>query len=322
MSNKWYQKDRVYSLVVGDKEDAVEINNLQIKFSVTKTSSNADKKNKATVEIYNLSESRRKALEKDYVQVELRVGYAELEMETLFTGQVVNISNSRVHKILSKKDGANVVTKLEIDELYTSLNHSLKSKIVPEGSTVREVILSLISDIPEVTRHEMNGNAIERVVEDGYPIHGAPKSVLDNLSKTYDIEWSIDSGVLYVSDRFKSYMKDTSKVPLIGQMSGLIEAPEFVSSGEKRKRQSVKVNTTSGDTADVEPSQEAKKKGNTRKDSLKMKILLNPALIAGSIFKLDFGDLTGYYKIDEVTHKGDFRGRDWYSEIMCSEKLD
>jgi hypothetical protein len=39
-----YQKNRIYSLIVGTKTDAVEITNLQIKFEVTKTSDNREKK--------------------------------------------------------------------------------------------------------------------------------------------------------------------------------------------------------------------------------------------------------------------------------------
>lgn len=303
-----HQVDRIYSLIVGDSESAVEINNLQVRFTVTKSSDNADSKNKASVEVFNLSEATRKSLEKDYIQVRLDVGYARIGLVTLFTGQVVNISNSKVKPLFSSRSGMDIVTKFEVDELYTTLNHTAQSKVVPEGATVKDIILTLINDIPEVTRHEMSGEKIKITLPDGYPIHGTPMQVLNRVSRTFDIEWQIDGGVLYVSDKFKSYMTDTSKVPLISQMSGLIEAPEFVSNGDKRTRQSAnKLNRVSGQD---------------KKDSLKMKILLNPTLVAGSYFKLEFEDLSGYYKIDEVTFRGDYRGNDWYSEVVCSEKID
>lgn len=305
-----YQIDRVYSLIVGDEENAVEINNLQMKFTVTKTSDNSQKKNKASIEIYNLSEETRKSLEKDYIQVRLDVGYARIGLVTLFTGQVINISNSKIKPFLSRRSGSDIITKLEVDELYTTLNHSIQSKIVPEGSVVKDAILELIKDIPEVTRNEMSGKGIERRLFDGYPIHGNPRDVLNRIAKAYDLEWQIDKGVLMVSDKFKSYMENTDKVPSIGQMSGLIEAPEFVSSGTRRNRKSAnKENKVSG-------------KSGEGKDSIKLKVLLNPTLIAGSYFKLEYEDLTGYYKIDEVTFRGDYRGNDWYAELTCTEKID
>lgn len=308
-----YQRNRVYSLVVGNEDGAIEINNLQIKFNVTKTSDNSEKKNSATVEIYNLSDAKRTALELPYVQVQLKVGWAGEELTNLFTGQVINISNTKIKSMLSKRNGLDIITKLDLDEMYSTLNHKIVSKIVPEGRTVRDLILEIVSDIPEVTRHEMNGKNIDKTLPDGYPIQGSPQSVLDRVSKAYDIEWQIDEGVLFISDKFGSYMKDSAQVPLISEVSGMIGAPEFVSSKQKRQRQSVKQKNGSGDS---------KKKGNPRNDSLKIVILMNPSLTAGSYFKLEFPDLTGYYKIDEVKHKGDFRGRDWYSELTCSVKLE
>lgn len=306
--SKGRQVDRVYSLIVGDRDSAVEINNLQMKFTITKSSDNKDNKNKASVEIYNLSEATRNSLEKEFIQVRLDVGYAKLGMVNLFSGQVVNISNSKVKPFLSRRSGYDIITKLNIDELYTTLNLTHQSKVVPEGSTVKDIILTLIADIPEITRNEINGKNVQRSLPDGFPIHGSPRKVLDRLSITYDLEWQIDGGVLMVSDKYKSYMENTDRVPLIGQMSGLIEAPEFVSNSGRRGRD--KANRNVG----VE--------GAASRDSLKMKILLNPTLVAGSYIKLDYEDMSGYYKIDTVTHSGDFRGNDWYSELVCSEKID
>lgn len=307
-SNLTYQRDRIYSLIVGDDEKAFFINNLQMKFNVTKNSDNSEDKNRAVVEIYNLSESTRKALEKDYIQVRLDVGYARIGLVTLFTGQVVSISNSKIKPFLSVRSGQDIVTKLEIDEMHTPLNHSIQSKIVPEGAVVKDAILELIKDIPEITHNEMNGEGIKKRLHDGFPIHGSPRAVLNRVAKAYNLEWQIDNGVLMVADKYKSYMRNTDKVPMIGQMSGLIEAPEFVSSGGRRGIAS----TNSQNNV----------KGDAAKDSLKLKVLLNPTLVAGSYFKLEYKDLTGYYKIDEVTFRGDYRGDDWYSELTCSERVD
>lgn len=302
------QKDRLYSLVVGNDDGAVEIKDLQIRFDVKKTKNNADTKNSAKVEIFNLTPDRRKALEEDYVRVSLKVGYYGADLVELFSGEVVNISNSKkdIQRFNTKRQNTDLITILDIDELFTSLNNTTISTIVPSGRTVREAVLSIIKDIPEITRHEMNGSGVERNLPDGYPISGTPRQNLDKIAKEYDIVWQIDNGVLYVSDFEGSFSDNKDNVPKIGQLSGLIERPEFYSPNSRRLR-----------------NKDGKgRKGKVKKNTLKLKILLNPTLVAGSVFYLDFEDLSGYYIVDEVRHQGDYRGNTWYSSIQCTEKLE
>lgn len=297
------QKDRIYSLIVGTEEDAVLIQDLQIKFKITKSSNNKDKKNDAYVEIYNLSPERRKALESDYVQVALSVGYVDTGLKPLFSGQVVNASTTKIDKFLTKRENTDLVTRLNIDELYTQMNGRAIRGLVPAGKTIKDVILHVVKDMKEVTTYNIGGEGVKRSLVDGYPVSGTPRQVLDDLSRAYDIEWQIDGGVLTVSDQEGTYTENTNDVYVIGQMSGLIERPEF----------------NSGDTKKVKKDG-SKKKGKKIKDALKMKILLNPEITAGSIIKLEFEDLTGFYKVNEVIHEGDYRGNVWTSTITCIEK--
>lgn len=302
-----FQRDRVYSLIVGKDNDAVEINNLQIKFDVVKTSSNKDKKNTASIEIYNLSESRRKALEQEYVQVVFKVGYADTDLVTLFSGQVTNITTSKLTSFLTKRQGTSFVTTLDIDELYKEVNGITVSGLVPAGQTVRDVIQRTVKDIPEIARQEMAGVGITKTLPNGYPLAGTPRQILDKLSHDYDIEWQINEGVLYVSDYGGTYSEDRSSVFSFGQFSGLIERPEYINEEAKRIRRASK-------------GKEPKKP--VKENAVKFRVLLNPSIIAGSIVHLDFEPYTGYYKVDEVKHFGGFRDNDWYSELRCSAKVD
>src|SRR5690606_12382733 len=235
-----YQRDRIYSLIVGKDDDAVEINNLQIKFEVTKTSNNKDKKNLASIKIYNLSEDKRRKLEEDYIQVAFSVGYAESELITLVTGQVTNIYTTKLDTFLTKRQGTDLVTTLELDELYKEVNNTALSSIVPSGKTVRDVILNTIKDIPEITRQEMSGEGINTHLPNGYPVSGTPRQVLDKLSHDYDIEWQIDNGVLYVSDVGETFSEDKASVFSFGQFSGLIDRPEYINEEAKRLRRAAK----------------------------------------------------------------------------------
>lgn len=297
------QKDRVYSLIVGNENGAVEINNLQIRFQVVKTSNNKDKKNSAHVEIFNLKEETRKAFEEDYVRVSLKVGYYHTELVELFAGEVVNISNtkSNIKPFNTRRSGTDLITKLDIDELYSDMNNRVVSYIVPAGQTVGDAISAIVRDIPSVTRQQMNGTAITRQLVDGYPLVGTPRQNLDKISKEYGINWQIDNGVLYISDHDGAFTNDRNSVPKIGQLSGLIERPEYTNPDRKRLKK--------------------KDKKNKSENTLKFKILLNPTIVAGSIIYLDFENISGYYKVDEVRHEGDFRSDKWESTIICSERI-
>lgn len=307
MSSVRYQRNRIYSLIVGSGDDFVEINNLQIKFDVTKTSSNKDKKNSASIEIYNLSEDRRKKLEEDYVQVFFSCGYSDTGLTPLFSGQAVNVEMKKQGGSLTTRSSTDLITKIELDELYTALNWKAVSKFVPAGKTVKDVILTIIKDIPEISETRIGGERVKRQLPDGFPLSGTPRQNLDKISNEYGIEWQIDQGVLIVSDIEGTYTDNVDSVFVIGQFTGLIDRPEYISGDSKK----LKVGQT------IDPKKKAKK----QRKGLKFKVLLNPAIHAGDIIKLEFGDMSGYYKVDEVKHEGDFRSDTWYSTLFCSEKL-
>ena len=312
-----FLRNRVYSLIVGTQEDAVEINNLQIKFTVTKTSNNKEKKNQARVEIYNLSEERRRVLEDKYVTVQLKVGYADTlgqadDLISLFTGQVVDLQVKKDYgTYLSRREGTDIITTLTIDEYFKELNGRTVSNTVPAGKKVKDVILSLVESLPEVTRNEMGGRGIEQEGPNGYSMSGTPRQILDRLAKTYNIEWQIDQSVLYVSDIDGSFSDNTEGVPLIGQFSGMVESPLFKSEDPKRLR----LNGDEGQKSGKADSKNTK----IKKQTLHLKILLNPTITAGSIIKIDYSDIVGYFKVDEVTHIGDFEGQEWYSKLILSD---
>jgi len=45
---------------------------------------------------------------------------------------------------------------------------------------------------------------------------------------------------------------------------------------------------------------------------------LNPDIVPGDIIRLEDTLITGWYKVTEIRHSGDWRGTAWYSEFRCS----
>ena len=128
------QKDRQYALKVGQGGNGtgLVIDNLHIDFTVYKNGDNKKKPSKATVRVYNLSEEHQRYFEAPFVEVELSVGYVALGMHRLFAGQVT-VAGTR-------KEGADTITEIQLDSLYTNLNNQRLSRTAPAGSSVKDVI--------------------------------------------------------------------------------------------------------------------------------------------------------------------------------------
>lgn len=288
-----YQKDRQYSLIIGNgSSSALEINNLHITFSVRKSSDNKKRPSKARIEIYNLSPEHQKYVEEPFVEVSLSVGYLGIGMGILFQGQVT-VAGTR-------KNGTDVITELEIDSLYKQLNHRLISRTLPAGTTVKSVIESVSKSIEGVNKVIFSGKNIEKSFLDGYPMNGSPREILNEISEAFEIEWQVDTGTLYIMDRGSSYSTDSSKAFVISEFSGMIERPYF---------------------DNIEKQRGPKDKIRKARKGVKLKILLNPAIIPGSIIKIEYGDMTGFYKVESLVHTGGYRDTNWETELVCGTML-
>lgn len=288
-----YQVDRQYSLVIGQgKGTGIEINNLHITFNVLKDSNNKKKPNKAVIRIFNLSSEYQKYLEEPFVEAVLSVGYRGIGMQRIFAGQVTIAG--------TEKSGTETVTELQMDSMYTQLNHKIVSKTAPSGISVKGVIESLVKDMEGISRVIFSGKNIQKSFVDGYPMASTPRVILNELADAFDLEWQVDDGTLYIQDGGTSYMLSNSQAFLISETSGLIERPYFDNIEKQRGK---------GD------------KLKKARKGVRLKILLNPALVAGSIIKLDYGDMTGFYKIEKLNHTGEYFGNNWVTELWCGTMI-
>lgn len=288
-----YQVNRQYTLQIGQgKGSGIEITGLHITFKVNKGSDNKRRTNKATVKIYNLSEEHQKYIEAPFVECVLSVGYIGAGMHRLFAGQVTVAG--------TEKEGTETVTEIQIDSLYTQLNHKTVSKTAPAGVSVKGVIENLVKEMDGVSRVVFSGTNITKSFVDGYPLSGSPRQILNELGEAFELEWQIDDDVMYIQDAGKSYMLNNSKAFKISETSGLIDRPYF---------------------DQIEKQRGKKDKLRAARNGLKLKILLNPAIVAGSIVYIEYGDKTGYYKVERLTHSGEYLGNDWTTELVCGTML-
>lgn len=287
-----YQKNRAYSLIIGDIEtgDGFEISELNISFDVSKSSSNKDKTNSCVIEVYNLSKERQKLLERDYIAAVLSAGYHDTAIKRLFAGQVTEAT--------TRKSGTDSITQIRMGSSYTELNHSTLSKYVAPGKTYRDVLEEVRKELPGVSRAVYNGTNLNNPVLDGYPLSGTAREMLDEISEAQQVEWHIDDGVLYANDMSGTSTDNLATSFIINKTTGLIELPYAVSGDRVRA-----------------------KKDKVKKTGVQMKILLNPEILPGSIILLEDENFEGYYKVDSTRTYGQWRSNDWYTDLRCSQKI-
>lgn len=283
-------KGRIYELIIGDYSsgEGILINNLEIRFDVSKSADNTKKANSGVVEVVNLSPASLKMLESDFLEVRFSIGYVETGLHQLLTGNVVEKS--------TVKSGTDIVTQFILGEGYTALNHEKIKTTVAPGKTYADVVEVCRASMPGVARGAYVGTNLNNIVVHGYPMNGTPKSELDRLCKSLRLEWRVDNGTLSVSEQNGLTSKDTSLAPLISpEVRNLIDIP-FHTSGEGIKMP----------------------KDKTRKMGVQFRALCDANIVPGSLVRLESKYITGFYRVNDARYYGDFRGQDWYVDCFCS----
>lgn len=288
------QKDRVYELIVGDykkSESATVLQDFQCKFDISKSSSNKDKTNSATIEIYNLDKDTIALLNQEYIAAVFSAGYIEIGVKRLFAGQIIDCT--------TRQQGADVITQIKMGSGYTELNHNIVSKLVAPGQTYEQAYEEVRKALG-LDKGVYAGTNLNNQIISGYPLMGEPKRMLNKLSEASQTEWRVDNNALYINDMDGSISTNLNEVYIISEDTGLVDRPfKYVVSGDSKRSKKDKV----------------KKKG------VQWKMLLNGEVNPGEIVKVEFEEFSAYYKVDSVRHSGAYRDNDWYSEVFCSQKV-
>lgn len=260
---------------------SIEITDLRISFVVKKTLDSS--KNEMVLKIYNLNKDTRSRLEEDDVQIVLQAGYADIP-EILFVGDIT----SAIHP----RQGADIISTMECGDGNKALKSTFVSESFAPGTTVKDIVNKLgksfslpVKELPE---------GLEDQFANGTSLIGLAKDSLDQLAKSFNFDWSIQDNEVQIIRK-----QDTTidEEVVLTSTTGLIGIPEKLVSN---------INKLPNDP-------------NNKSIGIKAVSLLQPKLLPGRKTKIESKLLTGSYKVENVTHRGDTHGQEWLSEFEGTE---
>ena len=269
--------------------DGSVISGLQMRFKVVKTADS--KQNKSSFEIYNLSPQTRaqfdlsKADSTNNPAILFQVRYMSDETDsgfrTLFSGSVAGVT--------TVVKGADRVTNVECSDGYLPLRQGRAAVTFPAGTNRLQVVKKLASLLGLPLGYIADDNILEdSIYQNGLTVDGSIRNALDEICGALEVDWSVQDDTFVVAG--KSYSSDMKKY-WISETSGMIGSP-YPTKAKKNR-------LTASSTPDA---------------GITVKTLLLPDLIPNREIIVDSREFEAQpFKVDKVTHKGDFRGNNWTS---------
>jgi len=197
---------------------------LKIAFEVSKTISS--QANSATIQIYNLAESTRNAMGKEFDQITLEAGYggavgSEGNTGIIFQGQIRDPKHTR--------EGTEIVTTLTCGDGDAAFRKGTISKSFPKGTKVETVMDELYKQFEKqgVKRGEWKFPQGMKDFVRPYAMCGGCKREADTIGRGKGFYWSIQNGVMEIVPADDAIGGSTYITP----QTGLVGVPTITDNG-------------------------------------------------------------------------------------------
>lgn len=284
------QFDRIYKVTIGlQGKDGVELvgkphgDGLDISFDIIKDLSN--KTNKCKLEIRNLSTATAKKIEREDSICILEVGYSEdIGLRRIFIGYILTANTT--------SDGTERLTTLEMADGQVPVRDSRVSLSYADSVSRKKVVDDIAKDMGLQVRYA--DDCEFTTFANGFSFIGAGRVCLDKVCAGTNLRWSIQNNAIQI---IKSGGTTKIEAVKLDYKSGLIGFVERIVKGATK----------------------ADKKSNGKKAGWKLKCLLQPTVSPGDLICIDSKAVKGWYKVESLNHKGQYRGKDWYTEMEVYE---
>lgn len=278
-------------LLLENETDALDLSEMHVQFHVHQALVGTP--NWAVIRVFNLSQQTIQLAGQEYRNLSLSVGY-EGELGTIFEGVIRQFNAGR------RLNATDTFIDFVCQDGDFGYNHTSVNRTLSAGwSRIDEI--NLLQD--EFSKNGIGSGHKSDLPSGQFPrgkvYFGAARDYMYQLSDNVGADWSIQDNKLILVGSNQNLPQQA--IDLTAE-TGLIGLPE----------QTV--------------------------DGINLKCLINPKIKFGGVVKLDNSaiqaanispDLTqpqyipgidrdGLYKVFSISHTGDTRGNDWYSDIICA----
>ena len=273
---------RVVEVTVTGKAGTLTVRDLKIDFSVSKGI--GSKQNTATIAIWNLTASHRKQLGEEFDTIELKVGYRDDALATIFKGNIRDVTHT--------KETADVKSEMECGDGDEAYSKGAVSKTFAAGTKPREIVEYLAGEMPGATKGEMKGLDDLPAYKRPVTLFGWSWSEMDKIGREQGLYWSIQNGQVEAM-KSDQHLQGTT---VLSSETGMLGIPEITDKGVKVKAL-LNPNVAPGRLIDVRSDFLDQESGRDKR-------------------KTDQGG--GLFRVSDVTFSGTTRGDEFYVEAEGS----
>lgn len=204
----------------------VTLHEMKIEFSISKSISS--QQNSAEIKLWNLNESHRNSVGKEFDDITLEGGYMPPNeggnVGILFKGQIRDVEHTR--------QGADIITTLSCGDGDKAFRRATTSKSYPKGTPVKDVVEDIYADLKKqgIGKGEWKfPDGMREKYERPYAVCGSCKRELDVIGKSNGFYWSVQNGVLEIIPG-DGYI---GGIFLITPRTGMIDVPAITDNGVK-----------------------------------------------------------------------------------------
>ncbi len=280
---------RKYKVIVTDNNGVgIDISDLHCTFTVEKSMSETP--NYSEIVIYNLSPQTENKIIKEGAKVILEAGYENAQYGMIFTGDVVQ-------PLRCKENGTDYTLTLVAQDGDLFYNRGIINTSLRAGQTLRNVVNTL-NDNENIEVGEISENLSSMSLSRGKVLFGLSRDCFRQIAKS-------EGGAFFINDNKVNLVKaedlPKGEVISLNSRSGLIDTPEQTEEGIKGK-------------CLLNPLLNLNKFVYIDRSLIKQQRISN-----GQEIRQLQGD--GVYRIISLTHFGDTRGTDWYTEFTAVSQV-
>lgn len=178
------------------------------------------KPNSGSLTIYNLAKSTREIFTSDYRSIEIYAGYGASDPPMVFVGSITSLMHEKV--------GVDWISTFQILDGGKEYFDIMYNKAFSKGTPIQTVLIDVANTLGLAYE---NSTTVTDVLLAGKTYSGKAKDVMTKICKEYNLDWSIQRGVLEINDKLGYPMSVLASLVMLGPDTGMVESPSIKEDG-------------------------------------------------------------------------------------------